>query len=278
MKRENVEKYLGEIVKIKYPYKLASFISYKNKKYDYKISNKAFRIGRITDLHDEYIILNRAVRIKISEIEKLKKYEYRNDIIDNKLISPIGEFKVYLDGIEVNYEVVPIEKTIRTINTDGMYCVKVNIEPDEKRHRISFGINNLDEKKLDIWDEADERLEILNYENQYIHLAVGLNSESITLNQTEEEYFRYYGIDYIVDELGYEITENTKTKEYFFGVAYIFGSYSEEVFLGVEPVKSEYYISKKILANCGKLTLENEKRIICFENGKIMDVIDNYIA
>lgn len=250
MTKTEILEYLGKTVELEYSYELPRFID--------DISCYAFKRGKITYLDDKYLILRNEIRINIEEIASIKLFEFENHIVNNKLITPLGEFCTYIDDNECEYEVIAPERNINTIDTEGTYNVRVNFVNDGKHHKIRYDIKNENLNKYYYNFDSDEYFECRTYKNDITYLSVGVNAETISSDETEEQYMKYYEIDYIMDFFEYQILPTTKTSSFLYGISWLKNEENDENFFGSEPndihFNEEYKESIK-----GKYRFEFEK-------------------
>jgi hypothetical protein len=136
------------------------------------------------------------------------------------LVTPLGQIKIYIDGMLVPYTEKPIanDKTCRDL--DGRYTIEITFIPDGEMHTISCCLYNY-EKSDDDDIESGERLELKSFCQGSVKLSIGMEGDIGYLSNGVRISEYDYDNSYLDNGVQFEILPDTKTSKYVFGIAWL---------------------------------------------------------
>ena len=135
--------------------------------------------------------------------------------MNNKIITPMGEIKILIDDVEVQY--VPLKGiAIENLCPDilGRYQIEIHFAPDGKEHTISCVFPC--DTTIKGYIESGENLECQGfYNNDSIKLSIGAEGDGGIHTDYD------YDVDYLNNGMQYVIFPETQTQAYVFGICWI---------------------------------------------------------
>lgn len=141
---------------------------------------------------------------------------------DNVLNTPLGDIEVYIDDDLIEYSVQKLCGMERICpDITGRFCIEIDYKPDGKQHTISCRIKDYIPSKADEI-ETGERLELKSFYKGNTKLSIGMEGEAgYYPDGTRATDIYDYDNEYMDDGVRYLIDENTQTRKYKFGIAWI---------------------------------------------------------
>lgn len=142
--------------------------------------------------------------------------------IMGKLITPLGELLILVDGIEVRYNFIRLENNSSIFpNIAGRYKIELEYNSDYSEHQICCIIENIDSRKIDNYAESGERLECQSFYKEDIKLSIGIECDTGYYEIGERIGNYDYDSLYLENGICYHILETTKSHKLVFGIAWI---------------------------------------------------------
>ncbi len=154
-----------------------------------------------------------------------------------KLLTPIGEINILIDGIKIEYDYKKIDADACCKDINGRYAIIIPFMPDGNRHRITCKIDGYMPNEMDNI-EPGENLELKSFYDGDIKLSIGMEGESGYIDGKRIDTSYDYDNEYMDDGVEYVILNSTKTSNYLFGIAWII-NYNEnnevQTWFGADP-------------------------------------------
>jgi len=129
------------------------------------------------------------------------------------LLTPLGEIKLLVNGLEVEYEAIEIEKDRLCQEVDGRYMILFEVKSENNMKEITCCIPGLDSKG---YTESGEMLEAIAFYKDDIKLTIGVVGEfNYPFYQQD-----YNGI-YLDNGIQYILFPNFTSRTIKFGVCWI---------------------------------------------------------
>lgn len=139
----------------------------------------------------------------------------------SKVVTPLGEIDIKLDGNPISYEVKQLEEDDWHMPIGGRYQIYIDFTPDGKRHELSCTINNKDLGQG--YYNSTERIAEIDFYTPGEEIVVMISLEGET-DCYDDGYiysqYDYYEL-YLEDGLAFEILPDTKTSEYIFYIGWM---------------------------------------------------------
>ena len=137
-----------------------------------------------------------------------------------KLTTPLGEITVLIDENEFEYSYRKLGDFKSCPDVRDRYVIEIDFLPDGKEHLIACVISDLD-KKAELGAESGEKLECVAVTLDDIKLSIGLEGEALYTPDGTRMSSYDYDIEYLSNGMAYSVLENTATKKYVFGIAWL---------------------------------------------------------
>ncbi len=234
MKNIKFEKYLNKKVHIIVDKTLPE---YREPSYE----NLIYFKGMLTEILKDEIKLNSDCYIKKNIIKDILIQENRKDIIDGKLMSPLGVVKIYVDNKEVDYIIGECEANNCYPDVDAIYYLRVNYNIDGKKHNVYCIIPNLENIKYEYEYTSGEHEHNFNIEYKDLCLTLSCDTEwgvedeirenyedFLSQKNTEKDIKKYFSYttssidgDIIKHGIAYNVLEFSKRNYVVFGISWI---------------------------------------------------------
>ena len=137
-----------------------------------------------------------------------------------KLITPLGEITVLIDGNELEYSYKKLKSFKSCPDVKDRYAIEIDFLPDGMVHSIACVLSDLDERaKLNV--ESGEHLECVSVIFEDIKLSVGLEGDDLHMPDGTRISSYDYDIEYLKDGMAYTVLADTVTEKYVFGIAWL---------------------------------------------------------
>jgi hypothetical protein len=139
----------------------------------------------------------------------------------SKLVTPLGNVKIYDNHIEIEYKVVKLDEDSNVFpDINGRYKIIVEYENDKFPHLIYCTLEGIDSSKAEYENESGERLECKAIYQDNIKLSIGIECDTCHLDGERISSYDYDSI-YLNNGIGYYILPPTKSQSLIFGIAWI---------------------------------------------------------